>query len=122
MFVFGCFTQEQLKTLRAKRSQPVDGSSEPQPVDENKLYSDVVGGRNKRNRIYGLGSSQDIFYEPSSSTIARLSTVQSKSQDYQKLETELEEMKERIKEMDEVKQRMREMESQIAKMLECRNQ
>ena len=48
-------TQEKFKTLRAERFQPVDGSSEPQPVDGNKLYNEVVGGRNKCNRIYGLG-------------------------------------------------------------------
>ena len=83
-------TQEKLKTVRAERSQPVDGSSEPQPVDENSLYYAVVGGHDERNRIYGLGSSQSIFYGPSSSTISHLKSFQPNSQDYQKLETELE--------------------------------
>ena len=86
------------------------------------MYYAVVGGHDERNRIYGLGSSQSIFYGPSSSTISHLNSFQPNSQDYQKLETELEQMKERIKEMKEVKQRMKEMESQLAKMLDFQNQ
>ncbi|KAK1364304.1 hypothetical protein POM88_039865 [Heracleum sosnowskyi] len=40
---------EKLKTLRAERSQPIEGSSIPQPVDENQLFYEAVGGRNKKN-------------------------------------------------------------------------
>ncbi|KAK1401042.1 hypothetical protein POM88_000647 [Heracleum sosnowskyi] len=32
-------------TLRAERSQPIEGSSIPQPVDENQLFYEGVGGR-----------------------------------------------------------------------------
>lgn len=53
-------------SLCAERSWPLDGSLEPHPVDENKLYYDAVGGRNEKNMIYGLGSTQNVFYEPSS--------------------------------------------------------
>ncbi|KAK1364161.1 hypothetical protein POM88_039722 [Heracleum sosnowskyi] len=65
---------EKIKTLRAERSKPTDGSSLPQPVDENKLYYDAVGGRNKRNMVYGIGSTQNIFYEPSSSNISKFTS------------------------------------------------
>ena len=113
--------QEKLKTLRNERSQPSDGSSIPQLIDENRLFYDAVGGRNKRNRIYGIGSSHDTFYEPSSNVISYFSSSQPNIQDYQKLQTEFQEMKERIKEIDEMKQRMREMESQLARMFDSQN-
>ncbi|KAK1359004.1 hypothetical protein POM88_043478 [Heracleum sosnowskyi] len=108
---------EKIKSLRAERSQPADGSSTPQPVDENQLFYDAVGGRNSRNKIYGLGSSQDLFYAPSSSTIAHFSnSSHPNSQDYEKLQTELEVMKERMKEMDTMQQRMKDMENLLARM------
>lgn len=40
---------------------PIEGSSITQPVDEIQLFYDAVGGRNKRNQIYDLGSSQEFF-------------------------------------------------------------
>ncbi|KAK1365019.1 hypothetical protein POM88_040580 [Heracleum sosnowskyi] len=93
--------KKKIKSLRAERSRPADGSSTPQSVDENQLFYDAVGGRNSKNRIYGLGSSQDLFYAPSSSTIAHFNnSSHPNSQDYEKLQTELEVMKERMKEMD----------------------
>lgn len=49
-------------SLRAEHSHPIDGSSLTQPVDENRLYYDAVGGRNEKNKIYGLGSTQNIFF------------------------------------------------------------
>ncbi|KAK1357992.1 hypothetical protein POM88_051248 [Heracleum sosnowskyi] len=112
---------ENIKTLRAERSKPVDGSSVPQPVDDLMLYYDTIGGRNKRNRIYGIGSSVDIFYEPNGNTSYHFSSLEPNTQKYQKLETELQEMKEQIKEMDEMKQRMGEMESLIARLIDSQN-
>ncbi|KAK1402917.1 hypothetical protein POM88_002522 [Heracleum sosnowskyi] len=108
---------EKIKALRDERSRPIDGSSTPQPVDENQLYYDAVGGRNSRNKIYGIGSSQNLFYAPSSSTIAHISnSPYPNSQDYEKLQTELEVMKERMKEMDAMQQRMKDMENLLARM------
>lgn len=112
---------ETIKALRAERSQAVDGSSPAQPVDENKLFYDAVGGRNNRNKIYGLGATQNIFYGPSSSNITKFSSSLPNNQDYQKLETELKDMKEQLKEMDEMKQRMREMENLLARVLNTQN-
>ncbi|KAK1387060.1 hypothetical protein POM88_015238 [Heracleum sosnowskyi] len=114
---------EKIKSLRAERSRPADGSSTPQSVDENQLFYDAVGGRNSKNRIYGLGSSQDLFYAPSSSTIAHFSnSSHPNSQDYEKLQTELEVMKERMKEMDAMQQRMKDMENLLARMADNQNQ
>ncbi|KAK1403709.1 hypothetical protein POM88_003314 [Heracleum sosnowskyi] len=101
---------EKIVNLRAERSQPTDGSLVPQSVDENKLYYDAVGGRNK---IYGLGSTQNIYYEPSCNDISQSTSFQPNVQDYQKLEAELHEMKERMRQMDEMQQQMR---SQLAMM------
>ncbi|KAK1377005.1 hypothetical protein POM88_033198 [Heracleum sosnowskyi] len=112
---------ENIKTLRVECSKPVDGSSVPQPVDEIMLYYDAIGGRNKRNRVYGIGSSVDIFYEPNGNTSSHFSSLEPNTQKYQKLETELQEMKEQIKEMDEMKQRMREMESLVARLVDSQN-
>ncbi|KAK1404066.1 hypothetical protein POM88_003671 [Heracleum sosnowskyi] len=79
--------------------------------------SSFVSGRNSRNMIYGLGSSQDLFYAPSSSTIAHFSnSSHPNSQDYEKLQTELKVMKERMKEMDTMQQRMKDMENLLARM------
>lgn len=114
---------ETIKALRAERSQPADGSSTPQPVDENQLFYDAVGGRNSRNRIYGLGSLQDIIYAPSSSRIGHFSnSSHPNTQDYEKLQTELDVMKERMKDMDAMQQRMKDMENQLARVLGNQNQ
>ncbi|KAK1357109.1 hypothetical protein POM88_050365 [Heracleum sosnowskyi] len=114
---------EKIKSLRAERSRPADGSSTPQSVDENQLFYDAVGGRKSKNRIYGLGSSQDLFYAPSNSTIAHFSnSSHPNSQDYEKLQTEFEVMKERMKEMDTMQQRMKDMENLLARMADNQNQ
>ncbi|KAK1356371.1 hypothetical protein POM88_049627 [Heracleum sosnowskyi] len=90
---------------------------------ENQLFYDAVGGQNSKNRIYGLGSSYDLFYAPSSSTIAHFSnSSHPNSQDYEKLQTELEVMKERMKEMDAMQQRMKDMENLLARMADNHNQ
>lgn len=109
-------TNETIVNLRAERSQPIDGV--PQSVDENKLYYDAVGGRNEKNRIYGLGSTQNIYYDPSSSDLSHFSSFQPNAQDYQKLEAELTEMKERMRQMDEMQQQMR---SHLAMMTNNQN-
>ncbi|KAK1378583.1 hypothetical protein POM88_025327 [Heracleum sosnowskyi] len=114
---------EKIKALRDERSRPVDGSSTPRPVDENQLYYDALSGRNSRNKIYGIGSSQNLFYALSSSTIAHISNSSyPNSQDYEKLQTELKVMKERMKEMDAMQQRMKDMENLLARMSDNQNQ
>ncbi|KAL8115495.1 hypothetical protein AgCh_022119 [Apium graveolens] len=71
-------------TLRSEGSQPTDDSLTPLAVDENQLFYDVVGGRDSRNRVYGLESSHDIYYEPSSSTLSHfISSSYPNHQDYQ---------------------------------------
>ena len=45
-------------------SQPLDDGSQPPPVDIDTLYFEVVG-REKRRRVYGLGSRAASIY-PSS--------------------------------------------------------
>ncbi|KAK1402563.1 hypothetical protein POM88_002168 [Heracleum sosnowskyi] len=113
---------EKIKALCDERSRPVDGSSTPRPVDEKQLYYDAVGGRYSGNMIYGIGSSQNLFYAPSSSTIAHISNSSyPNSQDYEKLQTELEVMKERMKEMDAMQQRMKDMENLLARMSDNQN-
>ena len=48
-------------------SQPQEGSSTPQPVDESQLYYQAVGGE-KKKRLYGIGSSTSSYYPRSSSS------------------------------------------------------
>ncbi|KAK1359209.1 hypothetical protein POM88_043683 [Heracleum sosnowskyi] len=95
----------------------------PTTIDVNYLLGmhmvrpDTLGGRNSRNMIYGIGSSQDLFYAPSSSSIAHISnSSHHNSQDFENLQTELEVMKERMKEMDAIQQRMKDMENLLARM------
>ncbi|KAK1401613.1 hypothetical protein POM88_001218 [Heracleum sosnowskyi] len=47
---------EKIKALRDERSRPVDGSSTPQPVDENQLYYDAVAA----DEGYGEFVSKDV--------------------------------------------------------------
>ncbi|KAK1389980.1 hypothetical protein POM88_018158 [Heracleum sosnowskyi] len=115
---------EKLKVLRVEHSQPIEGSI-PQPVDENQLFYEAVGGRNKRNRIYGIGSSHDIFYESRSNVVSYYnssSTSQPNIEDYQKMQAELQDMKDRMQEMDQVKQQMQEMDHMKQQMLELKAQ
>ena len=47
--------------MRQQLSQPQEGSSEPQPVDELALYLQAAGGVQKK-RVFGLGSSCSSYY------------------------------------------------------------
>lgn len=77
-----------------------------EPYDRNEVFLEAVGGLDKKNRVYGVGSSQGLFYQSrtrpsiSSSIIAE--------------ENEL--LKE---ELVDVKHRMKAMEDQIAKLIEA---
>ncbi|KAK1388315.1 DUF4216 domain-containing protein [Heracleum sosnowskyi] len=46
----------------------------------------LIGGRNKRNGIYGLGSTHDIFYGPSSSTVSHFSESQQNTEEIRSLQ------------------------------------
>lgn len=80
--------QERIKALHIEYSQPPDGSSIPVVVDENQLFYETVGGHYSMNKIYGLDSSRDIYYEPSCSVAAHFSNSSHPNrEDYEKLET-----------------------------------
>ena len=53
--------------MRDQLSQPQDGSTTPQAVNETQLYLDAVGGE-KKKRVYGIGSSNSSYYPSSSSS------------------------------------------------------
>ncbi|XP_063940803.1 uncharacterized protein LOC135149310 [Daucus carota subsp. sativus] len=76
-----------------------------EPVDKNAIFLQAAGGVDKKKRVYGVGSSQSLFYRsktiPCSSSFA--------DAENQKLQEELKVMKEKMKAM----------ENQIAKILEA---
>ncbi|KAK1364534.1 hypothetical protein POM88_040095 [Heracleum sosnowskyi] len=105
--------EAQLKEL----SQNVNDSAVEQPIDENKLYFDVVGEKNKKNVVYGIGSSQSIFYGPNKSHDTNASGIGSQgnyNEDYEKLQAELQEMKDLVKAVNE----QQVMESRLLMMVE----
>ena len=73
-------------------------------MDKNALFLNAVGGPDKRNRVYGVGSSQSNFYR--SATMPCTSTV----------DEENEELKNKLAEMNE---RMKAMEYQMAKFIQA---
>ncbi|XP_074352525.1 uncharacterized protein LOC141691660 [Apium graveolens] len=67
-------------------------TQESQPIDPNKVFYQAVGGHNQKNIVYGLGSSQNLFYAPGSSSNAasiHFSSKHNTQEDYQKLQAEL---------------------------------
>lgn len=72
-----------------KAGLPVDGNA------RNALFLEATGGPDKKKRVYGLGSSQNLFYQtkimPCTSSFA--------SEDNQKLQQELKEVKDEMKEL-----------------------
>ncbi|KAK1379180.1 hypothetical protein POM88_025924 [Heracleum sosnowskyi] len=111
-----------MESLRRQYSQNIDGSGVSQPIDEWKLYLDAVGGKNKKNIIYGLGSSQLMFYGSGKSHNAASGSSQCNKQDYQNMQAQLEEMKNLVKAMQEEQQnQMKTMESQLTMMFEAQS-
>ncbi|XP_058009584.1 uncharacterized protein LOC131183232 [Hevea brasiliensis] len=45
----------------------------PDNIDENQLYLDVVGGGEKRRKVYGLGSESSTFYPLVGASFSRVS-------------------------------------------------
>ncbi|KAL8105565.1 hypothetical protein AgCh_029384 [Apium graveolens] len=68
-----------------------------EPVDRNALFLKAVGGPDKKNRVYGLGSSQSIFYKPK--TIHYPSSFATEEEN-QQLKHQLTEMNEQMKAME----------------------
>ena len=66
------------------------------PVDKNALFLEATGGPDKKKRVYGVGSSQNLFYQ--SEVMPCISSFA--SEENQKLQQELKEMKDRMKEME----------------------
>ncbi|KAK1365179.1 hypothetical protein POM88_040740 [Heracleum sosnowskyi] len=121
---------KRIKELRELRSQPLEGSSEPQHVDEDQLFFDAVGGLDNRNRIYGLGSLQNIIYGSQSSCNIATSRYNSNfNDDYHQMQVELQEMKDHVKELQqtrddelqEMRSQMNEMKNQLAMVLNNQN-
>ncbi|XP_074355224.1 uncharacterized protein LOC141693933 [Apium graveolens] len=77
-----------------------------EPVDKNAIFLEAAGGVDKKKRVYGVGSSQSIFY---GSKITPTCSSSFRNAENQKLQDELKLMKDKIKEM----------ENQIAKILEA---
>lgn len=76
------------------------------------MFLEAVGGADKKKRVYGLGSSQSLFYNsevmPCTSSFA--------NEENQKLREELKEIKDREKEMND---RVKAMENQLAMLIEA---
>ncbi|KAL8148811.1 hypothetical protein AgCh_005978 [Apium graveolens] len=77
-----------------------------EPVDRNALFLKAVGGPDKKNRVYGLGSSQNIFYKPK--TMHYPSSFATEEENQQ--------LKHQLTEMNE---RMKAMENQLAAIIEA---
>ena len=74
-------------------------------MDKNALFLEATGGPDKKKRVYGVGSSQDIFYQPQMMP----DTLSFASEENQKLQQELVEVKDRVKAL----------EGQIAKLIQA---
>ncbi|XP_074324507.1 uncharacterized protein LOC141661404 [Apium graveolens] len=95
-------THEAIEDLLKQNSQKVDGSAESQIVDEVGAYFDAVGGRNKKYRVYGIGSSQNIFYGLGKSYNNGVSeTSQFHDDDCQMMQAKLHDMEDQMKVMQE---------------------
>ncbi|WOH00654.1 hypothetical protein DCAR_0520027 [Daucus carota subsp. sativus] len=116
--------------IREERSKPVEGSEEPQIIDEDEIFLQAVGGLDKRNRIYGMGSLQSVIYGPESRSDTSTSRYSGSNfnREYELMQVELQEMKDQVKELQEMRnteledmrKQMEEMKSQLA--LVFRNQ
>ncbi|KAL8121780.1 hypothetical protein AgCh_018501 [Apium graveolens] len=67
-----------------------------EPIDKNTIFLEVAGGVDKRKRVYGVGSSQTLFYKPE--TIPSSSSADAENQ---KLQEELKIMKDKMKVMED---------------------
>ncbi|KAL8115899.1 hypothetical protein AgCh_022409 [Apium graveolens] len=76
-----------------------------EPVDRNALCPRAVGGSDKKNRVYRVGSSESIFYNSNNMPYSSSFTVEEENQ---KLKYQLTEINERVKVM----------ENQLAKIIE----
>ena len=125
-------------------SQPVEGSMDLQPIDNDPIYLETIGGQNKQ-RVYGIGSKGVAFFSSnraSSSSITaavdeaveqrvmetneRIAVMETemkeKDQQITLLNDEMPQMKEANNEMKEMKnamqQQMTNMKSQLAALMQ----
>lgn len=63
-------------------------------MDKNALFLKAVGGPNKKNRVYGVGSSQNIFYQSKSILFSITSATKEENQI---LKSKLAEINDRMK-------------------------
>ncbi|KAL8089647.1 hypothetical protein AgCh_039218 [Apium graveolens] len=85
-----------------QHSENVDDSLESQPIDELEVYIDVVGGRTKENIVYGIGSSQTLFYGSGKGhSSGACSTSQLQNGDHQMMQKKLVDMENQMKVMQE---------------------
>lgn len=94
-------TQETFQQLREQQEKS------GKPVDRNALFLEAVGGPDKKNRVYGVGSSQSLFYK--SSTVMPFTPISATEEENQLLKHEL------IK----INDRMKEVEKQLAMVMEA---
>lgn len=66
------------------------------PVDENALFLQATGGFDKKKRVYGVGSSQSLFFPPE---IVPYTSAIANEENHQ-VQQELKEMKDRVKAME----------------------
>lgn len=64
------------------------------------IYLEAVGGKNKKNTVYGIGSSHSIFYG-SGKIQNNTPAHHTNSEEYEKMQAELKKMKELVKTMNE---------------------
>nr|XP_017224956.1 PREDICTED: uncharacterized protein LOC108201169 [Daucus carota subsp. sativus] len=119
---------KRVEKLREERSAPIEGSDEPQVVDEDQLFLEAASGLDKKNRVYGLGSLQSVIYgSDSGSSQYRHSNFN--NEEYKQMQVELQDMKNQVKELqelrnqelEEMKKQMEEMKSQLAMVFSIRN-
>ena len=103
-------------------SQPQEGSSSPQPVDETQLYFQAVGGE-KKKRVYGIGSSKASYYPGSSSNTSSSSFTRNAEMELQirQLQDKLQQM-EQLQEDERMAREERDEAERIARAEQMRNE
>jgi hypothetical protein len=109
---------DEIETLRQQLSQPLEGSSEPQPVDETDLYFQAVGGE-KKKRVYRMGSSGSSYYGGGSGCAS--SSSQNNIRNVQ-LEHRVEQLQEQLQRMEEDSRRRDEENRELRQHMDRQNQ
>ncbi|WOG84325.1 hypothetical protein DCAR_0103508 [Daucus carota subsp. sativus] len=110
---------KRVETLREELSAPIEGSDEPQVVDEDQLFLKAAGGLDKKSRVYGMGSLQSVIYGPETGG-SRHRGSNFRHEEYKQMQVELQDMKNQVKELQEM--RNQELEEMRKQMEEMKNQ